>query len=136
MSKEKRLINTNGGAYIEGNVFTEGGDFIGRDQLNLGFNEDEIMQFFQTVSQKFDDHQYHSEEDKSQLKRNVDEVQKELLKREQAKSSFIIQRLKNIWTIAPDIFEVIISFMIDPKLGCGMVISKIATKAKKEIYNN
>ena len=38
----KALVNTNGGASVEGSVYTEGGDFVGRD-LTLSRTDDEII---------------------------------------------------------------------------------------------
>ena len=50
---ENRNINTNGGAYTEGNVNLNNGDFVGRDKVtnNQGISKEEFLQLLQTFKQ-------------------------------------------------------------------------------------
>jgi hypothetical protein len=55
-NQSRREINTGGGAYVEGNIYTGGGDFVGRDVFNFGLPEkdeaQEIDVLFQTVEEQ------------------------------------------------------------------------------------
>lgn len=51
----------------------------------------------------------------------------------EAKQSFLETRLKNLYAMAPDIGQVIITTLANPIAGVALTIQKIAQKAKSEV---
>ena len=155
MSDKK--TNTNGGASIDGNVNTGGGDFVGRDKnINVGQGgvviggsvsnsmivtgdnnmvgstitqkEDYIQNIYKAIEARPDIKHVEKED----LKSAVKEIAAEDAKGEDADESFIARRLRNIRRIAPDILDVTLTAITNPAAGFGMVAKKVAEKMKAD----
>ncbi len=132
MKKEKRIINTEGGAYIEGNVNISGkGKFINRDDRSqTGVPLDEVTKLFESIFFQIENHPKLSSIDKSDVRQEIEEVREELSKIEQSNESYILRRLRNIGRMAPDILEIVLATITSPVAGFGLIAKKIAEKAK------
>ncbi len=152
-----RKIDTGGGAYIGGSVNTGGGDFVGRDKIvstgergvaiggnvsnstivtgdhntvgsTVTLRQEHIQQIFEAI----DRHPSLSETDKADLKAEVQDLETEDAKGEQADEAFIARRLRNIQRMAPDILDVVLATLVNPVAGFGMVAKKVAGKIRAE----
>ncbi len=148
-----KKINTNGGAYIGGNVNTGGGDFVGRDKkitvgqsgVHIGGNVNnsnivtgnnnavgstiaQKAEYIHNLYAKIESRPNTDPLDKEDLKSALAEIVEEDNKGENADESFIARRLRNIQRIAPDILEVALATIADPAAGFGMVAKKVAER--------
>jgi hypothetical protein len=69
---------------------------------------------------------------KKKLVREVEQIRQEVQKDEDIRQGFLQERLRNLAKIAPDIFEVTVATLANPKLGFALVVQKIAKKAREE----
>jgi hypothetical protein len=143
-------INTGGGAYIGGNVSVTNGEFVGRDKTTVvgdgnvlgdGSSSTVIKQegadaaaiasaftnFYAAVAQN----PKLPPQEKADVQADLEEVEAELKKGEEASETFIQRRLRNVKRMAPDIHEVVIATFANPVLGLGLVAKKIADKARE-----
>jgi hypothetical protein len=124
-------IDTGGGAYVGGSVDTGGGDFVGRDQhITYGMSADQAARLFADIYSRIETHPRLDEIDKADLKTDVQEIQKEVVKGDSADESFLARRLRNIQRTAPDILEVVLSTLTNPAAGFAAVIRKVAERMK------
>lgn len=147
-----RVVHTGGGPYIGGNVDTGGGSFTGRDQIEVGnigqgsavavgrgaqasvasgLSGDEVAKLFETIYQRIEARPDTPAEDKADLKSEVQELQSEVAKGEQADEGFLTRRLRNIARIAPDILDVVVQTLGSSVKGIAEVVRKVLAKAKK-----
>lgn len=68
---------------------------------------------------------------KVDIEKEVKEIGAELGKKK-ADKGFLAERFKSLAKMAPDILDVIIAGLSNPAAGIGMVVKKIAEKAKTE----
>lgn len=127
--KEKKRNITVGGTYVEGNVNIQRGDFVGRNQTKLEIN---IEQWFSPIHEAINTRPNTTVKKRVELQTQVKEIEQELQRGENAKPSFLSERLKNIKKIAPDIWEVALTTMINPPSGLTLVVQKVAKKLAKE----
>ncbi len=133
VSGNKTAVNTGGGAYVGGNVnVSGGGKFVGRDDNSTGLSAKEVAQLFDSIYQKIDAKPDLKPSDKEDLKADVQDVQAEVAKGEEADESFLERRLRSIKRMAPDILETIATTLADPKAGLALVIRKVMTKAQAD----
>ena len=131
-----RKINTGGGAYIEGGVNTGGGDFVGRDQYNtMGLNSVDVARLFAIFYAAVEARANTSPSDKSDLKAELKEVEKEVAKGDDANETFLSRRLRNVGRMAPDILEVVLTTLAKPASGLALMVRKLAEKMKTEAGN-
>lgn len=128
-SDSRRTINTGGGAYIEGKVNISSGDFVGHDQYYTGLSPDQVKQLFEPIYSQIESRPNTKPEDKADLKIDVEELQDEVTKGDEADETFLARRLRNIARMAPDIFEVVVSTLANPAAGFATVVKKVAEKA-------
>ena len=129
--QESRAINTQGGVYIEGNVDTGGGDFIGRDQYNVSIGGVESMaQLFRKVYTAIEADSRLTPPEKEDLIADVKDVQTEVAQGGWANESLLTRRLRNIQRMSPDILDLVFSTLANPTVGASMVVRKIADKIK------
>ncbi len=136
MSEEKH-IQTDGGAYVGGNVSVDGGgDFVGGDQIigrdkvtTSGPSGDQIAALFEALHAAVERRPDTSPDDKGDLKANLQELQAEAAKGDEADEGFVARRLRNIGRMAPDILAVVKSTLSNPASGLAEVMKKIAAKA-------
>ena len=86
--------------------------------------------FFASIYQKIDAKPDLEPSDKEDLKADVQDVQAEVAKGEEADESFLERRLRSIKRMAPDILETIATTLADPKAGLALVIRKVMQKAQ------
>jgi hypothetical protein len=132
VEKDDNNINTGGGAYIRGNVNVGGsGTFVGRDDnRQTGANLDEIEKLFNSIYSKIEDRSGLTNQDKIDMKSEVDEIRQELSRKENINEGFIMRRLRNVGRMAPDILEVALAVIANPAAGFGVIGIKIAEKIK------
>ncbi len=127
------------GSVISGNVSVQNGDFVARDQKkgDISYNQqgaspadiaDAFASFYCQIEQKPD----LKPQDKADVKADVQDVEEELKKGEDADETFIQRRLRSVKRMAPDIWEVILATFAKPAAGLGLVAEKIAEKMKAE----
>ena len=124
-----RVIQHVGGSYIEGNVSTGGGDFVGRDKTEIDASQHIVHTIFETFYTRVDSRPDTSEEQKAEIKGEIQALQAEAEKVEAADKRFIQDLLKNLQKMAPDIWEVVVATLANPIAGINLVVSKIAKKA-------
>ncbi len=129
-NRGNRDINTGGGAYVEGQVDTGGGDFVGRDQTKIGPSALEIKKIFEPIYEKIETKTQILPEDKVDLKSDVQDIEVEVAKGDNVDESFLARRFRNISRIAPDILDVVLATLTSPSAGFAMTVAKIAEKAK------
>ena len=74
-SDDKRVINTGGGAYVEGEVDINSGDFVGRDQYNAGLKPEDVKPLFEPIISQIESRPDTQPEDKADLKTDLEEIQ-------------------------------------------------------------
>ncbi len=127
-----KKVNTEGGAYIGGNVDTGGGKFVGRDDNSVSLKESSVENAFSLIFDRIDENKKISIQDKGDIKSELKEIKTELLRGTKANESFIQRRLRNIRRMSPDILDIILAAMINPAAGLGLVAKKVAEKIKAE----
>ncbi len=126
-----RSVNTGGGAYIGGNVSVDhGSKFVGRDDnsVNIQIGAD-LAKAFESIYRQIEQRPDTPSEDKADLKAEVEEVEAEVTKGEEANVSFVERRLRNLKRMAPDILEVVVNSLGNPTLGIATAIRKVLAKA-------
>ena len=113
---------------IYGNVKISRGDFVGGDKVTNIQNSTSI---FSDVLAKVDKKENLTKSQKNKLKSEITELES-AVRNSQSDEGFIKQRLQNIKKMAPDIFAVTLSTLLNPISGLGTVITKIAEKMKTE----
>lgn len=129
----KQNINTEGGAFIGGNVsMGDNSRFVGRDDVSRhGLNANDANNLFESLNRQIDSHADLSNQDKADLRAEINELREELTKQARADESFLLRRLRNIGRMAPDILEVTLATITNPIAGFGVIAKKIAAKAKE-----
>ncbi|PWB69651.1 MAG: hypothetical protein C3F07_19200 [Anaerolineales bacterium] len=132
MNKKRKFhINSNGGPVFTGKVDNRQGIIKGRsDTYITGLQKDEISKLYKSIIEKIDQHPKLSDDDKSDAKKEIEEIRQELTKKEQANESFLMRRFRNLARMAPDILEVTLATISHPALGLGLFAKKLAKKAK------
>ena len=70
------------------------------------------------------------------MKADVEDIQQEVAKKEDADESFLTRRFRNIKRMAPDILDVVLTTLANPRAGFSAVVTKVANKAKETIASN
>lgn len=143
-------INTGGGAYVGGDVTLDGGDFVGRDRITVTgdgnvigdgssatvikqtADPDAIAKAFKQFYDAVDTRPDTSAVDKEDLETDLQEMEQEVTKGDEANEGFLMRRLRNIKRMAPDVWDVVLATFANPLAGLGMVAKKVAQKAKAE----
>lgn len=151
MINKEISVNKSEDTLESGDVYTGGGDFVGRikfakaevggvsiggdvsgstivtgDHNIIGSTITQNEEHIQKVFTRSDERPDTDPLDKEDLKTDVKEIQEEVSKGEKADETFIARRLRNIQHIAPDILEVVLSTIANPVAGFGMVARTIA----------
>jgi hypothetical protein len=118
-----------------GNVFLDKvknqGIIMGRTDIhNTRADVQEVARLFNNLYKKIDRDSKLSSEDKEDLKAEIEELRKELGKKEKANEGFLLRRLRNIKRMAPDIVEVTLAIIANKAVGLGIIAKKIAEKMK------
>ena len=129
-SEAKRVVDTGGGAYFEGDVEVTGGDVVGRDQYKSGLSAAELQQLFEPIYEQIATRPDTSPDDKADLTADVRDIEEEVAKGDGADEAFLAQRLRNIGRMAPDILDVVVAALANPAAGFATVVKKVAERAK------
>jgi hypothetical protein len=127
--KEKKRTITVGGTYIGGNVNIQHGDFVGGNQTKIEIG---IEQWFSPIHEAINIRPKTTAKKRVELQTQVKEIEQELQKGKNAKTSFLSERLNNLKKMAPDIWEVALTTLISPPNGLTLVVQKTAKKLAKE----
>ena len=73
-----------------------------------------------------------SDDEKQDLQDQVDKIQEEAAKAEEADPGRLERLINTLSVMAPDIFEVAAATLVNPLAGIGLVIKKVGDKAKLE----
>jgi hypothetical protein len=152
MTKRKTPIqgvNTDGGAYIGGNVNTKGGDFVGRDKsvsvnidgdmggnLILGNNNTinsgaaNVLNVFAPVYTAIQQSAL-ARQKKEDITAEVKEIETTIA-RPKVDEPWLMRKLRNLKRMSPDIAEVALAALTSPGAAAGTVVKKIAEKVKAE----
>ncbi len=131
MKKSDKInINSAGGPVFLDKVNNRGVIKGRSDVHNKSTDAGEAAQLFDSLFKMIAHHSTLSSEDKSDLKAEIEELRRELSKRDKANESFLMRRLRNIGRMAPDILDVTLATIINPVLGYGVMAKKIAAKAR------
>ena len=131
MKKNDRVkINSGGGPVFLGKVKNQGIIKGRSDIYNSGLKAEEVTQMFNDLFETIKHHSRLSTEDKDDLRIEIEELRKELGKKEKANESFLLRRLRNIKRMAPDILEVTLATITNTGAGFGVIAKKVAEKIK------
>ncbi|MCH8876164.1 MAG: hypothetical protein IIA89_05000 [Chloroflexi bacterium] len=133
----KRVIHTGGGAYVQGQVSTGGGDFVGRDQIKttsetVGLSAAEVAELFKPLYATIESRPNTSSTDVADLNVELHELQDEIAEGETANEESLARRLRNFQRMAPDILDVVLATLANPVAGFGEVVKKVVGKMKRE----
>lgn len=148
-----RYVKTGGGAYLEGDVNTAGGDFTGRDRIvsssgggisiggnvsgsNIVAGNNNIIgervsqqhDYISKVLRQIDERPDTSPQDKADLQADVLDIQKEDAKDAQADESYLARRLRNIQRMAPDVLGLLLAAIGDPAAGFSLAAREAAKR--------
>jgi hypothetical protein len=147
-----RKIDTGGGAYFEGGVNTDGGDFAGRDMSKVGpvsnstfavgrgaqatssqgVSGQELAALFESVRRHIESRPETPDVDKEELRETVQRIEAEAGKGEEASSGKVQRWLKLLADAAPDILEVTAASLINPVAGVASAIRSVAERVLRE----
>ena len=129
--KDSVTINAAGGPVFLDKVNNQG-VIKGRSDVNhKGMDAKKAADLFNDLFKAIGNHSKLSQEEKADLKAEVEELRQELSKKNKASESLLMRRLRNIGRMAPDILDVTLATILNPVLGYGVVAKKIAAKAKE-----
>ncbi len=119
---------------ISGNMNIAGGN-ITTYHTTTGLSIAEIKQLFDQLYVAIDSRAGTSSADKEDLKTEVQEIQSVVTeaekKNKKVNEGFLLRRFRNIARMSPDVLDVVIATLGNPLGGLGVVMKKIAEKAKE-----
>lgn len=147
------VIHTGGGPYIGGNV-NVGGDWIEGDKIeihtgggsavSLGDHSpatviqqtvdlEAVARAFRQLYEAVDARPAMALADKADLRAELEELEREVARGGEADEGFLACRLRNIRRMAPDIFEVALTTLLNPISGLGKVAERVAARMRQEM---
>jgi hypothetical protein len=126
VGRDKKVSAGKGGIAIGGNV--SGSTIISGDHNMVNSSSS-----FAPLYQFIEEHPQLPPSDKEDLKAEVEELESEVQKGDQADESFLSRRLRNIQRIAPDVLDVALTTLGNPVAGLGMVAKKVVQKMADEV---
>jgi hypothetical protein len=130
-----------GGDVVSGDKITAGGDVIGRDKITgVTAGQDAALAELQTalskwqreIEAKINALPNLDDEEKEDLKKNVERVAQESVKGQAAEPARLERWLNTIGAMAPDILDVTAATLQNPFKGVGLVMQKISDRIKLE----
>jgi hypothetical protein len=142
MRSDERVGSVTGGVNIAGGSnITVGGDVVGRDKITTKVNYAsagvdagqlvELVRQFAAIRRTIDGLSDIEEEDKEDLKTNVQRIEEEVKKGEAADTPRVERSLKKIAAMSGDIFQVVVATLSSPAAGIARAIQLIAQKARE-----
>ena len=116
---------------------------VGRDvnigetiTINYGLSTAEIEALFHQLNQKIKA-KPHPVTIQNKVKKEVSQIESTITtaarEGKTVRTDFLAERFRNIARMAPDLLDVVVNTLKNPVLGMGVVVQKIAKKAKEEI---
>lgn len=124
IGRDQNISAGNSSVIIGGNV--SGSTIIAGSHNTVASQANLFLPIYQAVEAKKD----LAPEAKTDLKAEIQELEAEVKKGEQADETFLARRLRNIQRIAPDILEVVTATLANPAAGFSLIAKKVAEKAK------
>ena len=129
-------VNQVGGDQIEvGDISGSSGIAIGREaqaHVQHGVSGQELARIFATVYQKIEQRPEDPDVDREEIVAEVQRIEKEAAKNEQASPNRLERWLRNLANMAPDILDVIAASLGGPVSGATAVLAKIIDKVRSE----
>jgi len=110
--------------YVGGNV--AGNIVVGDDNIT-----ENTKSVFKSIYHAIDESK-RDDTEKQDLVAEIDEIQDEVAKGDDANESFLSRRLRNLKKMAPDIAEVALSALTGPSAAFGIIVKNVAKKIKDE----
>lgn len=117
-----------------GDISGSVGVAVGSDidlSVSQGLKGGDLAALFAAVYQRIEDRPKDPDVDKEELTETVQKIEDEAAKGEDANPNKVNRWLKNLTTMAPDIFEVTLACLTNPAAGIAAVIRNVAEKAKE-----
>jgi len=131
MAKEKRSLRAgDGSVVIGGNV--SGSNIVVGDNNVVHSSSATHAPTFVAIYKMVEEHPTLSPVEKTDVKAELQEVEKETQKGEQADESVLARHLRNVQRMAPDILDVVLTTLANPVAGFGMVARKVAQKMAQQ----
>lgn len=124
IGRDQKISAGNGSVVIGGNV--TGSTIVtgNKNAVTTGIN------FFLPIYQAIEERKDLTPDAKADLKAEIQDVEAEVKKGEQADETFLARRLRNIRRIAPDILDVVTATLTNPTAGFSLIARKVAEKAR------
>jgi hypothetical protein len=131
---DRTEVQTEGGAYVDGDVRVNGGDVVGRDQAASEHPDDEadLARIFAAIYQQIEARPPEPDVDKDALVEAVRQIEQEAARGGDADPSEIKRWLQSLAFMAPDIVAATVSGLAGSISGIRTVIRKIAQETKAE----
>jgi len=150
---DSAVVRTGGGAYVGGSVTVSGGEFVGRDRTTVyatggsavalgqgsraaathqGVDPEALARAFRELHAAVEARPHTAPEDKADLRAELQELEQEVARGDQADEGFIARRLRNLRRMAPDILEILLATAANPLSGLGAVARKVAEKMRAD----
>lgn len=121
---------TQGGINITGNVTIKNSKVAGRDNVEKKIVNVNLS--FAPVYHALKENATIAPETKKTIEQSVKQIEQEVKKGDQAKPTFIQERLQNIQKMAPDIAQVVIATLQNPAAGISLAVKKVINKMQAE----
>jgi hypothetical protein len=136
---DRTEVQTEGGAYVDGDVRVTGGDVVGRDQVvpdptASGHPDDEaeLARIFAAIYQQIEARPPEPDVDKDALVEAVRQIEHEAVHGADADPREIKRWLQSLAVMAPDIVAATVSGLAGSSSGIRAVIREITQKTKSE----
>lgn len=115
-------VNTQGGAYVRGNVDTGGGDFTGRDHTSVSLAFQDLKKLA---------HDIEDADTRDEVQSAIARIEKETQKSELADEKKIRRWLNFLAEAAPDVWKAIIAIFANPIAGIDPIFQKAVKQVKE-----
>jgi hypothetical protein len=118
-----------------GDITGSSGIAIGRGAtatVKTGLSATDAVDLFNAIYNRIAARPEDPDVDKDEIKEAVERVQQEASAGDQTNQSKLGRLLKTLAGMAPDIFDVVVATLASPTAGFGIVVKKIAERAKAE----
>lgn len=127
VSQQIKTFDVEGSTYIEGSVQTGGGDFVGRDTIEITTSEEEFFRLLMTVNEKIDEESA-SPEEKDDLHQLIREIVEEAVKRDATDEMVLTRRLRMLGKVSPDVYSTLLDTFGKTEFDVGSVMRSIVSK--------
>jgi translation elongation factor EF-4 len=118
-----------------GDISGSKGVAIGRGasvNISEGIDAAALAALFGQINQRLDTLPAANKQDVADAKLAVEQIKQEAAKGDKVDESALERQFRNIARMGPDILEVVTAMLVNPAAGVGLVVSKIAKKARED----